>query len=59
MKNNVLKTLSNNLGYKILALVFAFVLWLMVYNTEDPTRTETMTISVSVINKESVENMNK
>ena len=59
MKNNILKTLSNNLGYKILALVFAFVLWLMVYNTEDPTRTETMTISVSVINKESVENMNK
>ncbi len=59
MKNNILKALSNNLGYKILALVFAFVLWLMVYNTEDPTRTETMTINVSVINKESVENLNK
>lgn len=59
MRNNVLKALSNNLGYKILAFIFAFVLWLMVYNTEDPTRTETMTISVSVINKESVENINK
>ena len=59
MKNNVLKALSNNLGYKILALGFAFVLWLIVYNTEDPTRTETMTINVSVINKESVEKLNK
>lgn len=59
MKNNILKALSKNLGYKILALVFAFVLWLMVYNTEDPTRTETMTINVSVINKESVEELNK
>ena len=59
MKNSILKALSNNVGYKILALVFAFVLWLMVYNTEDPTRTETMTINVSVINKESVENLNK
>ena len=59
MKSSVLKALSNNLGYKILALCFAFVLWLMVYNTEDPTRTETMTINVSVINKESVEELNK
>ena len=59
MKNSILKALSNNLGYKILALGFAFVLWLMVYNTEDPTRTETMTINVSVINKESVEKLNK
>ncbi|MGN1156132.1 MAG: YbbR-like domain-containing protein [Agathobacter sp.] len=59
MKNSILKALSNNLGYKILALSFAFVLWLMVYNTEDPTRTETMTINVSVINKESVEKLNK
>lgn len=59
MKNNILKALSNNIGYKILALSFAFVLWLMVYNTEDPTRTETMTINVSVINKESVERLNK
>jgi YbbR domain-containing protein len=59
MKNNLLKTLSNNWGYKILALVFAFILWLTVYNTEDPTRTETMTINVSVINKESVDELNK
>ena len=59
MKNNILKTLSNNLVYKILAVAFAFTLWLIVYNMEDPTRTETMTISVSVINKESVESLNK
>ena len=59
MKNNILKTLSNNLIYKILAVMFAFTLWLIVYNMEDPTRTETMTISVSVINKESVESLNK
>lgn len=59
MKNNILKTLSNNLVFKILAVFLAFMLWLIVYNMEDPTKTETMTLQVSLINKESVESLNK
>lgn len=59
MKSNILKTLTNNLGYKILALFFAFTLWLFVYNLDDPTKSKTMTINVSIENKESIENMGK
>lgn len=59
MKNNVLKTLSNNLPFKILAVLAAFTLWLVVYNMEDPTKTDTMSLQVSVINKESVDSLNK
>ncbi len=59
MKSNVLKALSNNLIFKILAFVFAFTLWLVVYNMEDPTKTDTMTLQVSLINKQSVESLNK
>lgn len=32
----ILKTLVNNLGFKILAVVLAFILWLVVYNIDDP-----------------------
>ncbi len=59
MKNNILKALSNNLGFKILAVVFAFALWLIVYNLEDPTKSKTLTINVNIVNKESVDNMGK
>ena len=59
MKTNILKTLSNNLGFKILALFFAFTLWLMVYNLEDPTKTKTMIINVAIENRDSIENMGK
>jgi len=59
MKNNILKTLSNNIGFKILAVIFAFVLWLIVYNLEDPTKTITMTVNVTVENKEYVSGMGK
>lgn len=59
MKNNILKTLTNNLGFKILALFFAFTLWLAVYNLEDPTKSKTMTINVSIENRENIEIMGK
>ena len=59
MKNNILKTLTNNLGFKILAVLFAFTLWLVVYNIEDPTKSKTLTINVSVENRDSIENMGK
>ena len=59
MKSNILKNLTNNLGFKILALFFAFTLWLFVYNLEDPTKSKTLTINVSVENRELLENMGK
>ena len=59
MKNNILKALTNNLGFKILALLFAFTLWLFVYNLDDPTKTKTLTINVTMENKENLENMGK
>ena len=34
MAKKILKTLVNNLGFKILAVVLAFILWLVVYNID-------------------------
>lgn len=59
MRNNVLRALTNNLGFKILAVIFAFTLWLMVYNTEDPSVTRYYTINVNVMNADYVEELNK
>lgn len=59
MKNNILKTLTNNLGFKILAVFFAFTLWLFVYNLDDPTKTKTLTVNVTIENRENLENMGK
>ena len=59
MKNNILKTLTNNLGFKILALFFAFTLWLFVYNLDDPTKSKTFTINVEITNRQTLDNMGK
>lgn len=59
MKNNILKALTNNLGFKILAVFFAFTLWLFVYNLDDPTKTKTLTVNVDIQNRENLENMGK
>ena len=62
MKNVMLKIakilkglVTKNVGYKILALVFAFILWLVVVNVQNPASTRTFTnIPVTIINEESV-----
>ena len=59
MGNKILKTLTKNLGFKILAVVFAFILWLVVYNTDDPTITVSYTTNVTVENASTVTDMNK
>lgn len=48
MPKKILKRLTNNLGYKILALVLALVIWLVVVNIEDPTKTQVYTVSVTI-----------
>lgn len=59
MAKRILKTLSNNFGFKILAVLFAFVLWLIVYNIDDPTKTRTFTTNVTIENKDIISESNK
>lgn len=59
MRSSILKTLSHNLGFKILAVLFAFTLWLTVYNLEDPTKTVAFTVNVTVENQEYVSSLGK
>jgi YbbR domain-containing protein len=59
MAKKILKTLTNNLGFKILACVLAFILWLVVYNIDDPRKTKTFTTSISVENTTAVSEKNK
>ena len=48
----LLKILSNNWGFKILALALAIVIWLVIVNIEDPEKSRVMTVPVSVENEE-------
>lgn len=59
MANKILKTLSKNLGFKILSVVFAFTLWVTVYNLDDPTKTKPLTVNVTMTNKEVLEELGK
>lgn len=60
MARKILKALTNNFGFKILALFFAFILWIVVYNIEDPIKTKTFTTTVTIENASAVtKDMNK
>ena len=59
MARKILKTLTNNLGLKILAVIFAFIMWLAVYNIDDPNKTKTFTTNVTVENESAIREMNK
>ena len=49
------KWILNNIGFKILALIFAFVVWLVIMNTTDPVTTRTITgIPVEILNEDKV-----
>ena len=59
MKSNMLKSFTKNLGYKVLAVIFAFTLWLIVYNIDDPVKARTLILNVNVTNASYLENLNK
>ena len=59
MGKRILKTFMNNLGFKLLAVAFAFILWLVVYNLNDPIKTKTFTATVSISGTDSVVDMGK
>ena len=49
------KWIINNIGFKILAIVFAFVLWLVILNTTDTETTRTISsIPVTIENEEAI-----
>ncbi len=51
--------LKNNLGLKILAVVFAVLLWWIVVNVDDPIDMKQYTVNVSVTNPEVITNAGK
>ncbi len=52
MVKKIVRRITNNFGLKILALVFAGVLWLAVVNIDDPTTTRSFTATVSIENSD-------
>lgn len=50
---------KNNLGLKVLALLFAIFLWWIVVNIDDPIHTKTYTVEVTVTNPEVITNAGK
>lgn len=58
MGKKILNALTNNLVYKILAVVLGFVLWLVVYNLNDPDVTKTFTATIEQVNGNSIKEQN-
>ncbi|SHJ49737.1 CdaR family protein [Parasporobacterium paucivorans] len=49
------KLLTNNIGIKLLSIVFAVILWLVVVNIDDPSVTKTITgIPITILNEDSI-----
>lgn len=60
MKKNELHNLTNNLGLKIIALVFSALLWLFVGNINDPIKSDAFNdIPITIKNEEIVSNDGK
>lgn len=54
------KSLTNNIGIKILSLGIALILWIVIINIDDPARTKTFqNVAVELLNPESIEKTNK
>lgn len=50
---------KNNLGLKVIAVLFAFFLWWTVVNIDDPVKTQKYTAEVTVLNPEVITNNGK
>ena len=59
MPKKILKRITHNLGYKLLSLLFAAVLWIFVVNYDDPKMTKNFTSSVSLENASYLTEMGK
>lgn len=58
MLRRLIKRLTNNLGLKILALLFAVAMWMAVVNISDPTINRPFTAAVTIENENVVTAMN-
>ena len=52
MWTKIKMALTNNVGLKLLAVLFSMALWLVVVNVDDPTQTKTFTATVQVLNEQ-------
>lgn len=59
MFKKLMKRLTNNMGLKLLSILFSIVLWLVVVNIADPEATKTFSVAVNIQNKEVIEQMGK
>lgn len=60
MKVNISKKLTGNLGLKAIALAIAFLIWLLVTNTNNPRKTQLFTnVPINVVNKDSIADIGK
>ena len=59
MKQKIINALTKDVGLKILAVVFSFLLWLVVVNIDDPTQTRTFTAVVTVTNEDVLKSAGK
>ena len=60
MLRNVVKTLTRNLGLKLLAFVLAVTMWMAVANLdEQPTINRRFTIAITIENEDVIEAANK
>lgn len=55
----IIKKLTNNLGLKILSVIFAAVLWLVVVNIDEPQRTTKFNIPITIENESYLTNLGK
>ena len=59
MKQKIINALTKDVGLKILAVVFSFLLWLVGVNIDDPTQTRTFTAVVTVTNEDVLKSAGK
>ena len=59
MLRKIAKKLTNNIGLKILAAIFAVTMWLVVLNIDDPIKGKTVTTSVTFENESYITSMGK
>ncbi len=59
MLKRLVKKLTNNIGLKILALLFSVAMWMAVVNISDPTISKPFTVAVTIENENAIASMNK
>ncbi|MDD3797259.1 MAG: CdaR family protein, partial [Lachnospiraceae bacterium] len=60
MKNNIKRRLGSNLGLKALALLVSFLIWMVVTNSNNPSRTILFNnVPITIVNQDSIADIGK